>query len=75
MKHGINCECDECYRISSNEGVFYRCDFCDKTFESRSDADEHFNQFHKEKYYKEEGGGGSIRDIDDCLENNESSVD
>jgi len=68
MKHGVDCLCDECFRISANEQFpFIRCEFCEGVFEAMLDFERHWHKFHKEEFYKDGGGGGSIRDMDDCL--------
>ncbi|MEE9581186.1 MAG: hypothetical protein V3V74_07720 [Nitrosomonadaceae bacterium] len=58
-----------------NEEAFFRCDICGKPFEGRTPLDEHWHKFHKKEFYEDEGGGGSIRDMDDCLEEEQTSAE
>jgi len=69
MSHGINCDCDECFRINANEEFgTIQCEYCNKSFESVVDFGRHWNKLHKEEYYKSFVGGGSILDINETGE-------
>lgn len=48
MKHGLNCDCDECFRINANEEFpLIHCVMCDAKFESQADYEDHWEKEHK----------------------------
>lgn len=44
--HGLDCECDECFRMRCNAEVF-ACPECSRQFVSRADAGEHWRKEHE----------------------------